>query len=129
MPFIWNDKTYWKRVKYSNKILFKVTIPLYLFCLFIWFLILYPVVSFEGVALLAVPSSMVIYGVVDVFLQLPHPRIPDTYSKNARTLLYFINLIIALVFFYIVFVGNLQHYYPFIKYFSYFDIVKNFPKI
>jgi len=129
MGLFWNDKTFWDRVKFGNKSFFIIDIPLYMVSLIVWGLFIFNDVSFFTLLILAIPTYMVVYGFIDIFLQLPHFRIPDTYSKEARTFLYVVNFLIACALFYFVSVGLLQHYYPYLQEFVCCDAVRNFPKI
>jgi len=129
MSFFWNDKTFWDRVKFGNKSFFIIDIPIYVISLIIWALFMFNGVSFLALLILAIPTYMVIYGFVDIFLQLPHFRIPDTYGKEAKTFLYIINFLIACTLFYFVSIGILQYYYPYLQEFVCCDVVRNFPKI
>ncbi len=129
MPFIWNDETYWDRWKSSNKIFFKVTIPAVVGCFMIISIFMYDTLSWLEIFIISVPIVFLIETFVDIFLQLPHPKIPDTYPKWAQTVIYIVFFLVACFLFYMVELGVLQHYYPTLKNYICCDIVKNFPRL
>jgi hypothetical protein len=129
MAMFWSDKTFWNRVKFGNKSFLSIDIPLYVVSLIVWSFFIFNDISFLALLILAIPTYMVLYGFIDIFLQLPHYRIPDTYSKEVKTFLYIVNFLIACFLFYFVSVGLLQHYYPQLQKFICCDALKSFPKI
>lgn len=126
MPFFWNDDTYWSRIKFGNKIFLKISLPSIFIIFIILFIATAKVLSLKEIILLSLPIYGVLYTFIDIFLQLPHYRIPDTYSKKAKMALYVLNFSIALFALYLLGVGILQHHYIFFESLVCCDLVKNF---
>ena len=129
MPFIWNDDSYMDRLNFERKKFWKIDIPLYLVSLIVWSFFVFEKVNIWELFVLALASSMLIYHGVNMFLQLPHLKIPDSYSKEIRTLLYIVVFLFSALFFYIVTVGILQYYYPLFKELACCSIISDFPRI
>lgn len=76
--------------------------------------------------LLAFIFSTWVYSVLELFFQFPHWKIPEDYSKEAKTAMYFTQFVMISFGLYIYSVGILQHYYPFFEKLACCDMVKNF---
>lgn len=115
MPFIWNDKTFMDRVKFSQKKFFKIDIPLYFFNLLLWSFLTWDKVHIIELILLAAIASAFIYSFINMFLQLPHIKIPSDYPKEIQTIFYIFFFILSGMLFYWITVGILQNYYTFFQ--------------
>jgi uncharacterized membrane protein YczE len=129
MPFFWNDSGYWKRMKSGNRDLFKIDIPLYAITLILWIIFMHDVLNWKELMLLALPSYLVVQTFINIFLQRPHFRIPDTYSKIAKTVLYIFNFILSCMLFYMIVVGVLQYHYVFFDNLVCCEFINNFPNL
>ena len=123
MPFFWNDETFWDRIKFQNKKDNKITIPIFLGIS----LLLYAFVKITllETIFIAMFFSFSIVSFVDMFVQAPHFRIPDTYSSQIRTILYILNFLIAILGLYVSSISILQHQYPFFESLVCCDLIKN----
>jgi len=128
MSWIWNDKTIKNRYKEQSIVHKKFVFPLFIISLFITGLLLIWKVKVFEIVLISFCVTLFIYTLVNIFLQTPHVQIPDWYPKWGQTIMYIIHFLVASFIFYLVFVGILQHYYPFFEQFVCCDLVKNFPK-
>lgn len=102
MPLITNDKTFWKRLKGE----IKVSLPLFIFLWFvnllIWLEFIWIKVSLLHLGLLSFASALCIFTFLDIFVQLPNTKIPDTYSPVAKRSMYIIQFLVACLALYIV---------------------------
>ena len=83
MPFIWNDETYFERLKKNKK-------SEYIFFLFFviyligWYLFKGEDLKLKSIAIIALMSSLLTLSLVQLFLKSRLPSIPDTYSKIGK---------------------------------------------
>jgi len=96
MPWIWNDKTYWKRFKENSKLQLKLLLPMTIISFFLWnSFIDIKDVKLIPLILVSVSSAGIVYTFISIFKEFPNERIPDTYSPFARKMLYIGNFLIA----------------------------------
>ncbi|HFU75286.1 MAG TPA: hypothetical protein ENK66_03480 [Arcobacter sp.] len=99
MPWIWNDKTYWKRVKESRKMQIKVFLPLFIITFILWKIFLDSSVHTIHISMIAFMSAAIVYTFISIFKRFPNAGIPDTYSEFGKTLMYISNFVISLIVF------------------------------
>ena len=129
MPFFWNDSGYWDRIKYGNRNFIKIELPMYILSLCIWVIFMYDILNWKELMLLAIPTYLAPYAFMNIFLQRPHFRIPDTYSIFSKIILYIFNFILACILLYMILVGVLQYHYVFFQNLVCCDFITNFPNL
>ena len=102
MPFIWNDRSYWKRYKASLKIAFKVFLPMLIMSLLLWTLFLNRSIELTHLLLVSVLSAGIPFTLIGMFKQYPNPGIPDTYPQWGKNLMYIGQLLAGCFGLYIV---------------------------
>lgn len=101
MPFIWNDKTYWKRYKESAKIQAKTLLPMTIISFILWKIFLNEEIHEFAIFFLSLFSGGTIYAFMGIFKLYPNPGIPDTYSPFAQRLMYIVMFIVSCTILYI----------------------------
>ena len=86
MPWIWNDPTYWDRVKASKK-QDRLRIILFVVNFVGWYIYLNKITTLIAIILIAIVSAATLYSLINIFLKFPHHKIPDTYPAWAQTLM------------------------------------------
>ena len=99
MPFIWNDDTFWERVKKELKVNFIVLLPLFILNLLGWLIFTFDKITFSDVILLSVMSTGSIFTFINIFFQFPNGNIPDSYSKEGKTAMYILQFIVVSMIF------------------------------
>ena len=102
MPFIWNDKTYWKRYKESTKIQAKVFLPIFIVSFILWKIYLEDATKLIPIILVSFLSAGTVYTFISIFLQFPNERIPNIYSPLNKRLLYIGHFFVACLGLYVV---------------------------
>ena len=97
MPFIWNDKTYWKRFKASGKSELKILLPLIIISFILYYLLLKDSVAIMLIAILSFFFGGSIYTFLSIFKEFPNSDIPDTYSSSSRKFIYIIQFAAAII--------------------------------
>ena len=104
MASIWDEKTFWKKVKYQDKKILKREIPSFLMILLILYFI-FEKISIVDLLLLSSSITLWIFSTINIFLQPPHPNIPDDYSKGEKTLMFVGMWIMGSII--LIFIGNM----------------------
>jgi len=125
MRWIWNSPDFWERSNKQDKIVFKIVFPLSIISFILLFVFLDKPKVYE-ILLVAFIFSAWVYTILDLIFQFPHWKIPEDYSNEAKTMMYFTQFVIASFIFYLYCVGILQHYYPFFENLVCCDLVRNF---
>jgi len=99
MPWIWNDKTYWKRVKESGKTEIIVFLPLFFINFILWKLLLNESIHIAAIILVSFTSAGTLFTFISIFKRFPNAGIPDTYSEFGKTLMYIGNFVVSLIVF------------------------------
>lgn len=99
MPFIWKDKTYWKRYKKSAKIELKLLMPLVLINFSIIYYFPENSIPIKDMVIVSFSSALTIFTFINIFKQYPNSEIPDTYSKTAKNLMYLFQFIMSFCLF------------------------------
>lgn len=85
MPFIWNDPTYFTRVKENRRYARMYVYPAFVISFLFWFFTMGETIKLENIFLLTVTTAMIFYTLIDLILKFPHPNIPDYYHPYAKT--------------------------------------------
>jgi len=104
MPFIWNDKTYWKRYKESRKSELKILLPLLIISFILWYVFLNDTISIFLIAIVSFFFAGSIYAFMSIFKEFPNSDIPDTYSFVGRKFIYIIQFLAAIIGFLLIMV-------------------------
>ena len=88
MRFIWNDKTFFERLKNETKIIIKIFIPIFILNFILWLLFLFHEVNLLNLIILSFLSAGTIFTFINIFFQFPSANIPDSYSKWGKTFMY-----------------------------------------
>ena len=86
MPWIWNDPTYWERVKKSRR-QDRFIVILFLVNFVAWYMYVHKITTLIAVILIAIVSTATFYSLIDIFFKFPHHKIPDTYPEWAQNLM------------------------------------------
>ena len=108
MPFIWNDKTYWERVKKSSKYDRIYFYPPLILSFIGWFLYLSDKVVFINILLISFVTALSIFTFISLVLQLPNFKIPEYYHPYAQTIMRLIQFLISLIVTYFIWSTKIQ---------------------
>ena len=101
MPFIWNDKTYWKRYKENAKIQAKIVLPAFIVSFILWKIFLNSNVPLIPILFVSLHSAITFYAFIGIFYLFPNPSIPDTYSKSAQRIMFIIMFFVFCILLYL----------------------------
>ena len=104
MPFIWNDKSFGKRLIGEANALIVVFLPIMVLN-FIFYTFLMPSLVKEGLLWTIFISSAWFYTFINMFFQFPNSNIPDSSPKWWQTILYIVHFLIASLAFYLTLKG------------------------
>ena len=108
MPFIWNDKTFFERIKKQNKYdKFIFYPPLIVSCLF-WFFYIGEEVTLIKVALISLVTATTFTTFVSLIFQLPNFKISEEYHSYIQTGMRGIQFLINVVVLYFVWYKIIQ---------------------
>jgi uncharacterized membrane protein YfcA len=100
MPFIWNDKTYWKRYKVNAKIQVRIVLPAFIVSFLLWRLFLDDSISLISIIFVSFLSAGTFYTFLGIFLLFTNPAIPDTYSKVGKRVMFIIMFLVSSIVLY-----------------------------